>query len=305
MANELLLPPNPPTPSVRNADEPPRAWGAAGTIGKGMSVPTRLPCYLRLKQELGEIDACAECQEIAVREFLRICANAGDPKSTIQRLSKDHNVRVDSVDLGRFARRNSELQLIAVTQAFEVFLDNYIAEHPRLGSRESRINQETLLDFIIRKLEIASTDRRTLEQSLEYQVYNHYRALRNRLAHGARPAAKGSGADDRKLEQLRRDCKASPEYQRLVAPNSEALLSFDDYVLFTRVSKRLASRVCEVGSLSDDELQAWARAHWPPKGSTKRRANASKARLKIEFGITDAKAETIVQFFVHEHGLLA
>lgn len=52
----------------------------------------------------------------------------------IQRLSHLHGIRVDSVDLHRFARRNTELQLLAVTQSFESFLNDYISEHPRLGA---------------------------------------------------------------------------------------------------------------------------------------------------------------------------
>lgn len=270
-----------------------------------MGVRFRLPCYLRLKRALGVIDACAECQEIAVREFLQSCNDATDPTITIQRLSRIHGIRVDSVDLQRFARRNTELQLVAVTQAFEMFLNDYVGEHPRLTSREGREGQETLLEFIVRKLKIAPDDSQTLTQSLEYRVYNYYRALRNSVAHGTRSGAAASHPNNRGLDQLKRDCKGCSEYQRLDAPNPETLLSFDDYVLFTRASKRLASQLCEVGSFSDDELLSWARCRYQRRGSTERRVNAMKARLQSEFGIDHEKATPIVQSLLREDGLLA
>lgn len=265
----------------------------------------RLPCYLRLKRELGEIDACAECQEIAVREFLHNCKNAADPASIIQRLSRIHGIRVDSVDLERFAQCNTELQLVAVTQAFEVFLNDYIGEHPRLGSRESRDHQETLLDFIVRRLKIAPGASRALRQSLEYRVYNYYRVLRNTVAHGARSGAAVASAKNRGLDQLKRDCESCSEYQRLDAPNSETLLSFDDYVLFTRASKRLALHLCELGSFSHEELLNWARGHYRRRGSIERRANAIKTGLRSEFGVSYEKADPIVQSLLREDGLLA
>jgi len=39
---------------------------------------------------------------------------------------------------------------------------------------------------------------------------------------------------------LRVECSASEEYEALKAPNGASDVSFDDYVLFSRVAKRVA-----------------------------------------------------------------
>jgi len=259
----------------------------AGSI-EPMSIGFRLPCYLRLKRQLGEIDACAECQEIAVRDFLAVCRSSDDPNATIQERSKIHRIRVDSVDLDRFARRNTELQLVAVSYAFEAFLNDFIDEHPRLGSREGRADKETVLDFVLRRLRSSESPQK-LDQAIEYRIHEYYRLVRNRVAHPIRVSK------DDPLPKLQADCKANAEYQRLHAPNDLGHLQFDDYLLFTRASKSLAAGVCQVAPLCDEDLMRWVRQHSPKKGSANRRANAMAASLRIQFGISPERAESIVR----------
>lgn len=260
-----------------------------------MSVGFRLPCYLSLKRQLGEIDACAECQEIAVRDFLAVCRGASDQSAEIQRRSRVHGIRVDSVDLAQFARRNTELQLVAVSYALEAFLNDLISDHPRLGSRNGRGDGETLLDFVLGQPPW-SESKGALKKSLEYRIREYYRLVRNRIAHPGGPATVGSC---KLLSELQADCKANEPYQRLSAPNDSGSLEFDDYLQFTRASKRLALELCQVAPLTDDDLREWLEQQrpqkGPKKGTEKRRLNAMVASLRIQFGITPDRAETIVQ----------
>jgi len=251
----------------------------------------RLPCYLRLKRELGEIDACVECLEIAIREFVWQCANSENVQAAIGGLSRKHGVRVDAVDVARFRCQSVGLQLIGVTQAFETFLDLYLREHPRLGSRNGREDSETLLDFVIRRVGPA-IKRKELKQGLDYRLYDYYRLLRNDLAHsGVEPEDMGRSASRRKtLDSLRAECSASEEYKALKAPNGASDVSFDDYVLFSRVAKRIARALGDLGQLSDEEILHWLRGNQSRQGNATRRRNAMVTLLRITFGMTPVEA---------------
>jgi len=257
----------------------------------------RLACYLDLKYQLGEIDACAECLEIAVREFVATCRTTEDTAATIQRLSQKHGIRVDSVDLGQFSRRSVGLSLMAVTQAFDVFLDGFIEEHPRVQSREGRDRGETILDLVIRKLALKSAVKQDLKRSLDYRLYNYYRLLRNEVAHASAPKTElcDPASTTGELSDLRADSISFLDYARLKAPNHAASLSFDDYVLFTRAAKRLASRLCHVGVFTDDEIVSWLERHRARKGSRQRQENAIKTALRIAFGMSPGDAAPFIE----------
>jgi hypothetical protein len=256
----------------------------------------RLTCYLRLKRELGQIDACVECLEIAVREFLRQCDISERPSRTVQDLSRKHGIRVDAVDVARFRCQSVGLQLIGVTQVFETFLDSFLREHPRLGSRDGRKDSETVLDFVIRRLEPASMKRQQLKDSLDYRLYDYYRLLRNDLAHsGVGLEEVGhSGSRGKLLDGLRTECAGCDEYRALKAPNPPASVSFDDYVLFTRVAKRLARALCVLGQLSDEEILDWLRRNRTRQGTANRQRNAMTTLLRITFGTTPSEATPFV-----------
>jgi hypothetical protein len=81
-----------------------------------------MPSYRALKQELGEIDASAECLELAIREFVRASSAFADVSQFIRHASQTHGVRVDVTNLTEFIRRSSALRLIGVTQSMEAFL---------------------------------------------------------------------------------------------------------------------------------------------------------------------------------------
>ncbi|HEU0124314.1 MAG TPA: hypothetical protein VFQ91_27540 [Bryobacteraceae bacterium] len=251
----------------------------------------RFPCYTKLNIVLGELDACAECQEIAVRDFVEKCKDAADPAAVIQERSRHYGIKVDVVDLARFARRNTELQLVSVSQAFEGFLDDFIAEHPRLGFRPERKKGVLLLDAVVDKV-APLRDAKALRASVEYQVYNYYRGLRNEVAHVVDRDTEKLTAT---LTNLKKDCTASPEYARLDAPHSFQELTFDDFVLFTRTAKRLASLLCDAGALNDDEVLDWASTHLPTKGTPERKANALRARLRIAFNLAKDRSDAMIE----------
>ena len=261
----------------------------------------RLPCYLGLKRELGQIDACVECLEIAIREFLWQCSVSENLQVAIQGLSRKHGIRVDAVDVARFRCQSVGLQLIGVTQAFETFLDSYLREHPRLGSRNGREDSETLLNFVIRRL-VSTSKTQELKQALDYRLYDYYRLLRNELAHsGVEPEDIGRSAlRSKALNSLRVECSGSEEYKALKAPNAASDVSFDDYVLFSRVAKRLARALGDLGQLRDEEILHWLRRNQTRQGTTTRRRNAMITLLRITFGMTAGEAGPFADKLIFE-----
>ncbi len=55
-------------------------------------------------------------------------------------------------------------------------------------------------------------------------------------------------------EELRSRVHESAGYERLLAPNEYAAIGFDDFVLFTRVTKQIGLRLCRVARPTDQEI---------------------------------------------------
>jgi hypothetical protein len=67
-----------------------------------MTSKLRLFCHIDLKRQLGQIDAAAECLELAISEFIGLPKSFSDPSNFTQALSQKHGIRVDVFDLERF-----------------------------------------------------------------------------------------------------------------------------------------------------------------------------------------------------------
>jgi hypothetical protein len=254
----------------------------------------RFACYFDLKLQLGEIDAAAECLELAMREFVGLSQGFANSTAFIQELSRKHGIRVDVFDLDGFIRHAAALRLIGVTQTFEVFLDSFIEAHPRIRSREGRKPRELLLDFVIRKLDLSTEVRLDLKKSIDYSIYSYYRQIRNDIAHKALKDTALPGSN-RKLEELRAACVSNEKYAQLAAPNDIRCLTFDDYVLFTRITKNLAAQLCQAGALTESELIDWLRERRIKRGSVQRQENSMKTLLRISFGIDLEVAEKLAK----------
>src|SRR6266700_7330485 len=172
----------------------------------------RLPCFFAMKRSLGETDACAECVEIARRSFEVAVCSSVDPVATLQRLAREHAIKVDSVDWEKFRQQTIGLHLVAIRQAFETFEDAFMDEHVRMpSSKEDKASGTTTLDFILEKMSL-----NRLKSKLEYRVVNYYRLQRNLVAHSIR------GAETKHVKMsatLRREVSTS-QYEKLKAPNA-------------------------------------------------------------------------------------
>ncbi len=218
----------------------------------GFNTTFRFPAYRQLIHNLGVTDATLEATELAVREFVLQCSNSGDKAAHIQALSKTHGVKVDSVDLGRLSRTNSQLYILAVYPQLEDYLESFRREHPRSRDWEYPRNddKEELIKTIMKNVCGSYQEGRRLIGTLEIDIIEYYRLVRHRFMH---PQIEDDKVNN-KTGELRQSVIKSERYPRLSSPNAYEHVAFDDFVLFTRSVKQAALQLCIVGRPEDHEI---------------------------------------------------
>jgi hypothetical protein len=207
-------------------------------------------CYRNLKSNLGALDAIVECNELAVREFVAYAKDSKDPGAFISQLSTRHAIRVNHVDLEHFRVRAAQLYILSVYQQTEDFLERFRDEHP--GSDTWKyIEGDSLLVSILKNVGGGFNSNRAFVERFRLEVFDYYRISRNRFMH--------TEVNDKRLEnQLTTVAAFSAEIQSIYgirnAPNSFDRLSFDDFLLFSRVTKDIAYKLCQLGRPNDQEL---------------------------------------------------
>lgn len=193
--------------------------------------------YRKLKTSLGEFDAVVECNELAIREFLE---NVKKDENYIERLSKKHRVRVNSVGIENFTSRIRGYYISSVMQQSEQFLSDFKEEWCTYFQERTWIKREdgeTTLDNAIKNCE--------LDISSEIlAIYNYYRLVRNYMSHTDR--------DLTNLMLLRKKIEASfskrsslTSLNYLILPNEVGKINFDDFISITNIVKNIAFLVCQ------------------------------------------------------------
>lgn len=269
-----------------------------------MAHPTqfRPPAYRALIKTLGESDAAVEWIEVGVRELQQIEINKGF--SAVNKLAEIHGVRVNFIEFEDIRSRCARLQILAVYQQIEYFLEAFRKTHPIKvdysaqsdGDRLSR----TLSAFKITSREVGQ---------LEFEIFQYYRLARNLIMHD--PEGEQRKTHERKCKDLQTKVQQS-SYQTLSAPNVIKNLCFDDFVLFTRAGKQLASNLCQVTNPTDNELVEYAlndtnlvKKIRSLSNNKKRCINLSACFLREKFSVSDERSKTLGIKVVTKLGSLA
>lgn len=162
-----------------------------------------------------------------------------------------HGVRVSPIDIAQLRHRVARLQILAVYQQAEEFFWIFHRTHPRRVTFTRR-NEEDVLTAVLRTFDI------TFDSSgqLEVDLFHCYRLARNLITHS--PGADSPDSHRRVCDRLRAAISQST-YHKLSAPNPLSELQFDDFVLFTRSLKQLASNLCTATAPTDDEYVEYLR----------------------------------------------
>ncbi len=237
-----------------------RGWGGKGTShlpicrGYKMNQKTsfRFKSYRNLKNNLGKFDAIVEYNELAVREFFA-CANGYEnPNKYISLLSERHHIRVNAVDLSAMPRRIAQFYILSVYQQAEEFLENFRREYKEFVQKEwTDEEKDSLLEKILKNIGTIFVENRSAIGDLRIEIFEYYRLVRNQFMH---TEIKGERLN-KCLEKLKKYSEQiNADYKINQAPNNYNEMSFEDFILFSRVTKDIAFELCQIGRPSDEEL---------------------------------------------------
>lgn len=209
--------------------------------------------FRNLKKGLGEFDAVVECNEMAIREFLKNLESSQDKKQFIQDLSQNHGVRVDSVRVDLFSSRIRLFYILSVMQQAEQFVDEFRKEYKTYNpSWIEKVDGETDFDNLLRNI-FLSIKQGIVEIGEEvYYGFEYYRLVRNRFAHSEEK-------DVKKLDKL---CSKISEYSEFYnntfhsvgGPNNYAKINFNDFLLLTNIIKHIGYTLCEKCKPNNSQL---------------------------------------------------
>jgi hypothetical protein len=262
----------------------------------------RFTAYRDFKRSLGKINAITECTELSVRLFVEQAKQSSDSNSFVQQLSRQFGVRVDEVDLAALPMQMAQYHVVSVHQQFELFLREFKAEHP--NSDWQGEDGDDLFRRILKNLGGGYADTARLIGRIEVDVADYYRHVRNRFVHALED--KDIPVD---LSALQSRVRELPEYRRLIAPNAYDAISFDDFVLFTRVVKRIAEQLCIVARPTDDQIveiltrtdeakRQVAHLMGRHKQNPDRLRNALATHLRSIFSVDSEEAEPIINLLL-------
>jgi hypothetical protein len=236
-----------------------------------------------------------EFNEVAVRSFIHNANSSGSFNAFLAQQAQMVGIRVDAVDLVGFRSRISQSYLVSVYQSMDVFLDEFRKEHIELygNSWDTGESSGDLLTKTLQQIGKMSDVKRAIgDHNLE--IFGYYRKVRNRYAH--------SGKSDANLEKdfnALQPCLVSiaSDFPGLQAPNSFDNLNFDDFILFTRVTKVIVERLVLFCKPSDDDIiQFYERNRMIDqlKGNLNRKHNSLVADMENRFGIQGSHAEKLL-----------
>ena len=207
-------------------------------------IPFVFTAFKDLHQKLGEIDALAAAVVTALRTFNAQGSLLGDPQGYLVQQAGVFQVNTRHVDYERLEPRTIQLLLVGVYQQAEGFWQGMRKEQKAFGrSFPMKNDDEPPMAYQLRTLPggIQTNTARLGRERLD--LFDYYRMLRNGFAHEGDAAkllaayANVANLKDRVLSEF-----------DLIAPNPVGSLTHHDYLLFTRLTKYLATDICRVAA---------------------------------------------------------
>ena len=211
----------------------------------------RYKCYQSLYTTFGRVDSIVECIELSIRDFLNRSEDHSNFDKYIEERAEQNNIRVNTVNVEHLKVRSSQLHILNVFQQFEGYLIDLKKEIP------FKIKLDEGNDSLFKRMLKALDDSEGLISQIEIDIVEYYRNIRNIFMHQEIE----SGKYDKKAERIRMIIQnKNDELKKYSAPNKYEELQFDDFILFTKISKDIAAKLCVVGCPSAKEIANFIRA---------------------------------------------
>ncbi|MBD2663819.1 hypothetical protein B6N60_05207 [Richelia sinica FACHB-800] len=260
-------------------------------------------CYFKLKNNLGRFDAIVECNELAIRELTAIGNQSLSQEEYIKNLSEKHGVKVDIIELDIFRVRISQWYILSVYQQAEEFIREFISEHPRSSEWTQKSDKESQLQYLLTRLNITPYDLDETGKGIRCEIFEYYRLIRNTFMHS-------SSKEDKKvlnlLKKINENKASVVEQYRVEAPNEYSKLGFDDFILFSRVTKDIAQELCRLAKPSpseiaqiliarDEEKEINLKSFKKFSNNVERQRKFMKNLLKSQYNLQEEDVDPIIQ----------
>jgi len=267
-----------------------------------------LPCYRQLQKEMGELDAMVEMTELAARYFVAAAANDTSVKDFVAAASKSHGVCVNVSELESFQTHLYRHHIVVVYESADRFLSNLRREHLDLLCHEYSGDAKG-----IDKLSLALKNMKQTTHEMQRFVgkdlisrFHYYRAVRNWVLHEEECVIEKVESAFEKLVSW--SPENEKEYVKLAAPSPPEELCFDDFVLFSRISKTIGERLSQASMPDGDEwcnvVDGHATIFRKLAGNTPRIQKKVAVSLKTVFGLDTTTSDQIAIEIVQKHDSL-
>jgi len=258
-----------------------------------------LPSARRLYKYLGEMDAMVELTELAVRSFLHSAKQSDDVSAFVRSLSEKHCIRVNYSAVDCLSLHLARSYIVTVYQSSERFMHEFRKEHQVLYQRKWTGDSMEDDPLTVALKNIAS-NKEAAGKSIGWDLitrFQYYRTVRNWIIH-----TKDSNLK-KPLDAFEDIKDYSSEHQALFnqvnAPNQPEELTFDDFVLFSRLTKCIAEKMCQIVRPSDDYWKESLLSKFKQlRNNPDRMKNAVAGLLRTDYGIDEVTAKRIVSRLV-------
>jgi hypothetical protein len=201
-----------------------------------------LNCYRDLKHELGVHDSVVELNELAIRYLDQQAQKSGNVSDFISRQSDIHGINVNFSDMPEDLRSfMAKSYVVGVYRMAEVFFNEFKRESNRIFDIDWKYSKEESKIFTAYK-NIAP--KINYEDNFLLNIFEYYRYVRNCWLHGEK-AKVNINIEHEKLNRFTQEIAMYKEQHKFMnAPNSFDNVDFEDFIMFSKVTKDVAYSLC-------------------------------------------------------------
>lgn len=264
--------------------------------------------YKILQKELGYSDVINEMSEMIIREFMDTVQLSNEFEIDYGEIAKRHGIHLNFSDMNEVTNSLSRNYLVNSYSVVENFFREFRKEYCELHDTDWNFDdKESKLKSTVKNV----IDNAKLDEAIEkigtfnYNVMEYYRLVRNATVHDIR---RTKNVPNEFYQETKIGLVDKYEQYGLIkAPNKYENINFNDFLLYSRVSKNIAY---SLSCLTQPSLYVIANRIKLEKydkfeNKPKRRKNAIIGEIKSDYGYNFSELEQIYKIIIEKHGSLA
>ncbi len=196
--------------------------------------------YRNLIDDLGKLDFVIEISELAIRDFVQTLKNSGNPESFLKSKCDEHTIYVGLNDLTKISNTVSISNIIQVYQCVSNFFYNFQTEYNDIcGTKWIFTQGETKLSQIKKYFKEKFNKHDFIDEHL-IDIFNYYHEVRDKFSH---PKITDKELKKRFETTIEYKDFLLKEYGMQNSPKKYNEIDFEDFILFTKISKSLCLKI--------------------------------------------------------------